>query len=351
MRFILLFLAFAAFSSVQAQKKSKKKMPKNLLTIAFYNQENLFDTEDDPTIDDSEFLPTSANQWDEAKYRKKLANMAYAISTIGHNAPDILGLCEVENRRVLEDLVKQESLAKYNYGIVHYNSPDERGIDVALLYKKNVFTPFADKSIRIELPNGDKTRDVLFVSGILGKKDTLHVFVVHFPSRRGGLEASEPRRIIAATKVRQAVDSLLQRNPKSNILLMGDWNDEPDNKSIIEVLKAKGDMQNLQAGDLFNPMARLKAEGLGSHAHYNSQEKKVEWNVLDQVILSQNLLDRKSKLQYLPNSATIYKPEFLLQQEPPQYKGQPLRTFAGKRYLAGYSDHFPVFVNLLPKGK
>jgi endonuclease/exonuclease/phosphatase family metal-dependent hydrolase len=347
MRYYLLILLLIAFVSAEAQKK--KKTPKNLLTVAFYNQENLFDTEDDPTIDDSEFLPTSANQWDEAKYQKKLANMAYAISTIGHNAPDILGLCEVENRRVLEDLIKQEKLAKHNYGIVHYNSPDERGIDVALIYKKSTFQPFADKSLRIELPNGDKTRDVLLVSGILAKKDTLHVFVVHFPSRREGMEVSEPRRIAAASRVRQAVDSLFQKNPQSNIILMGDWNDEPYNKSLTEVLRSKADAQNLQKGELFNPMGRLKAEGFGSHAHYNSREKKVEWNVLDQVILSQNLLNKKSKLQYLPNSATIYKPDFLLQQEPAQYKGQPLRTFAGKRYLAGYSDHLPVFVNLKVK--
>jgi len=330
---------FMLSTAIFAQKKSNK-----IHTIAFYNLENLFDTEDDPTIDDSEFLPTAPNQWDEAKYQKKLQNMAKAIASIT-NAPDILGLCEVENRRVLEDLVKQNDLKEKDYGIIHYNSPDERGIDVAMLYKKNRFKPFKESSIRINLPDtADKTRDVLFVSGVLGKKDTLHLFVAHFPSRRGGQQESEPKRVFVASQIRERIDSLQKISPKANIIVMGDLNDEPTNKSIAETLNAKPYTENLKPNELFNAMGMLKAEGKGTHAYYNSKEKKTEWSLLDQIILSPALLNKKNNLQYVAGSATIHKPDFLLQTEPEQYRGQPLRTFAGKRYLAGYSDHLPVYV-------
>jgi predicted extracellular nuclease len=329
-----------------AQKKSK-----NTFFIGFYNLENLFDTEDDPTIDDSEFLPSAANQWDEAKYQKKLQNMAKAINSMGNtNAPDILGLCEVENKRVLEDLIKQNDLKDKNYGIVHYNSPDERGIDVAMLYKKRYFTPFKESSLRINFPeNKDKTRDVLLVSGILGKKDTLHIFVAHFPSRRGGQKESEPKRMFVASQVRERIDSLQKRNPKANVIVMGDLNDEPFNKSIVEVLKAKPYSNNLKPDELFNAMGVMKAEGKGTHAYYNSKEKATEWSLLDQIILSPALVDKKNKMQYVLRSATIHKPEFLLQNEPEQFRGQPLRTFAGKKYLAGYSDHLPVYIQVVVK--
>ena len=343
--FTLLCCAFFLLSTAAfAQKKGKKNY-----IIAFYNIENLFDTEDDPETDDSEFLPTSANQWDETKYRKKLQNMAKAINSIGNtSSPDVLGLCEVENRRVLEDLIKQGDLKDKDYGIVHYNSPDERGIDVAMLYKKSRFRPFKESSIRINFPeNEDKTRDVLLVSGIIGKKDTLHIFVAHFPSRRGGRQESEHKRVFVASQVRKRIDSLQKLSPKANIIVMGDLNDEPTSVSILETLNAKPSPNNLKPNELFNAMGMMKAEGKGTHAYYNSKEKRTEWTLLDQIILSPALLNKKNNLQYVATSATIHKPDFLLQTEPEQYKGQPLRTFAGKRYLAGYSDHLPVYVQLV----
>ncbi|KOY84806.1 hypothetical protein AD998_00360 [bacterium 336/3] len=344
MKQIFITLLFCFFTSILfAQKK-----PKNTFTIAFYNVENLFDTEDDPAIDDSEFLPTSENKWDNEKYQKKLVNMSSAISTLGSpQAPDILGLCEIENKRVIEDLIAQPALKNKNYGIVHYNSPDERGIDVGMIYKKDLFKPFAEKSCRIIFPEvKDKTRDFLIVSGILGGKDTLHVFVAHFPSRRGGLKESEPKRIYVASQVKSKVDSIQKRSPKANIIVMGDLNDEPINKSIVETINAKPYSEGLKQGQMFNAMGVLKAEGKGTHAYYNGKEKITEWNLLDQMILSSNLVNKKSSLRYVLKSATIHKPETLMQQEPAQYKGQPLRTFAGKKYLGGYSDHFPVFIQL-----
>ncbi|GAB4487931.1 MAG: endonuclease [Raineya sp.] len=343
-KFILLIFTATLFNiPLIAQKKIK-----NTYVIGFYNLENLFDTEDDPEIDDSEFLPSATNQWDEAKYQKKLQNMAKAINSIGNNnAPDILGLCEVENRRVLEDLIKQNDLKEKDYGIVHYNSPDERGIDVAMIYKKNVFSPIKESSIRINFPDSkDKTRDILFVSGLVAKKDTLHIFVAHFPSRRGGQKKSESKRIFVASQIRTKIDSLQKNNAKANIIVMGDLNDEPINKSIVEVLNAKPFSNNLKTNELFNAMGVMKAEGKGTHAYYNSKEKATEWTLLDQILLSPALLDKKSKLQYIPRSATIHKPDFLLQSEPEQFRGQPLRTFAGKKYLAGYSDHLPVYIRV-----
>ena len=346
--FILSCCVVLLFSNeALAQKKLK-----NAYTISFYNLENLFDTEDDPAIDDSEFLPTAANQWDEAKYQTKLQNMAKAIKSIGSNnaAPDVLGLCEVENRRVLEDLIQQNDLKDKDYGIVHYNSPDARGIDVAMLYKKSAFSPFKESTIRIDFPeNKEKTRDVLLVSGILGKKDTLHIFVAHFPSRRGGQKESEHKRIFVASQVKNRIDSLQKINPKANVIVMGDLNDEPNNISITETLNAKPYPKNLKNNELFNAMGVMKAEGKGTHAYYNGKEKKTEWSLLDQIILSPALLNKKNKLQYVLGSATIHKPDFLLQTEPEQFKGQPLRTFAGKKYLAGYSDHLPVYIQIVAK--
>lgn len=335
---------FILSTNTFAQSKGNKNY-----TVAFYNIENLFDTEDDPETDDSEFLPTATNQWDEAKYQKKLQNMAKAINSISNtNSPDVLGLCEVENRRVLEDLIKQNDLKDKDYGIIHYDSPDERGIDVAMLYKKNRFRPFKENSIRINFTDSkDKTRDVLLVSGIIGKKDTLHVFVAHFPSRRGGQRESEPKRIFVASKIREKIDSIQKISSKANIIVMGDLNDEPTNISILETLNAKSSPDNLKPNELFNAMGIMKAEDKGTHAYYNSKEKRTEWSLLDQIILSPALLHKKNNLKYVTGSATIHKPDFLLQTEPEQYKGQPLRTFAGKRYLAGYSDHLPVYVRLV----
>jgi len=333
-------------NNLLAQKKIK-----NTYIIAFYNLENLFDTKDDPEIDDAEFLPEATNQWDEAKYQTKLQNMAKVIKTIGNtNSPDVLGLCEVENRLVLEDLISQNDLKDKNYGIVHYNSPDTRGIDVAMLYKKSSFRPFRESSIRIDFPNDEtKTRDVLLVSGILGKKDTLHIFVAHFPSRRGGQAESEQKRIFVASQVRARVDSLQINSHKANILIMGDLNDEPTDKSISEMLNAKASPTNLKPNELFNAMGMMKAEGKGTHAHYNGKAKKTEWTMLDQIIFSPPLLSKKNNLKYVASSATIHKPDFLLQNEPEQFKGLPLRTFAGKKYLAGYSDHLPVYIRLIAK--
>lgn len=326
--FILLFLL--VFSS-EAQKKKQ-------FSIAFYNCENLFDTKDDPAINDEEFLPEGKNQWTEERYRLKLKNLAKVIDSLG-DGPAVLGVCEVENRQVLEDLVRTEPIAKKKYGIVHENSPDQRGIDVAMIYQENLFTPIFHQMIRVSLEEDPQfiTRDIMLVKGLLNKTP-IYFFINHWPSRRGGEEKSILKRVAAAKAARTTIDTILAANPKANIMLMGDFNDEPTDSSMKEVLKASlsQDQVNHQ---LFNTMGPLKMAGEGSH-HFNNGR-----HMLDQIVISQALIDPKSKLHWKSNSSTIYKPVWM-QDQNPKYKGSPYRTYAGAKFLGGFSDHFPVFTVL-----
>ncbi len=319
--------------------------PPKEVVVAFYNIENLFDTEDDPNINDEDFLPESKSKWTKERYDVKLDRLSEVISQLGStNAPDILGLCEVENKKVIEDLIAMPKLAPKKYGIVHYDSPDERGIDVALIYKKAIFTVFDSKAIKTIFPNNptDRTRDILMVSGVIGGRDTLHLFVAHLPSRRGGQDVSESSRIFVAEQIRTEVDMLQKKSPKANILIMGDMNDEPNNKSMKDALKAQKETKYMKNGELFNAMGVLKDQGKGSYKHDG------KWNMLDQIIVSKAMAEKKSKLYYVKNSAQVFMPEFLQEKEG-KFKGNPFRTYAGTKYLGGYSDHFSVFVKLKRK--
>lgn len=308
---------------------------KRNLAIGFYNVENLYDTKDDPEVDDSEFLPGAKNNWSDERYQKKLANLSQVIDSLG-GGPSILGLCEVENLGVLEDLVNTSRLKKKQYGIVHENSPDKRGIDVAFLYKKTDFKPIFHRMIRVVKADDPEfiTRDIMLVKGLL-KQEPFYFFVNHWPSRRGGESQSAPKRMEAAKAARFSVDSILAKNPKAKIVLMGDFNDEPTDSSLVNFLGASLD----NTGSLLNLMANLKAAGEGSHYYNNGR------HMLDQIVVSKNLLEPKGKIKCQPSSASIFKPTWM-QETNPKYLGSPLRTFAGSKYLGGYSDHFPVFVIL-----
>lgn len=333
---LLLLLSSAVFLAKQAP------LPKNRqMTVAFYNLENLFDTADDPAINDEEYLPASKLKWDAARYQAKLQNLSKVISQIGdEDGPEILGVCEIENAAVLKDLAATPLLRRSDYQIVHFDSPDMRGIDVGLLYKKGVFRSLKAQSLRVTLPKADElTRDLLHVEATLPNKELIHLLVNHWPSRRGGAE-SEAKRIIAATVARRLVDSLRTADPAAKILLMGDFNDEPENLSIKEHLRANS-APDYARGELFNAFADQAAKGLGSHRYQG------KWNQLDQIILSQGLLNAKKKSwKYVANSATAFQKDFMIQQEPERYRGEPLRTYAGERYLGGFSDHLPVYVHL-----
>jgi predicted extracellular nuclease len=330
------FIIFAGLILLFSFEKPKKKE----IRVAFYNVENLFDTIDDPDVSDSEFTPESDKKWDSARYQTKLSDIANVVGELKDGVgPEIIGLCEIENRGVLEDLVKQPKLQKQKYKIVHFDSPDGRGIDVALLYKKGTVKEVSAKSIPIENQVFNRpTRDVLHFTALFSRKDTVHFFVTHFPSRYGGREASEPKRVIVAEVIRGKIDSLLALNKQSKIIVMGDFNDDPVDRSISGSLNAGPKPMQDQA-QLYNPMYRLDTGDLGS---YNYRDN---WNMLDQIILSQGLLEGKG-YKYQDQSAQVFGPDWLRQKEG-RYAGYPDRTYAGSRYLGGVSDHFPVYIDLV----
>ncbi len=343
--FLLVALSAVVFGA-QAQDKQYK-----VAAIGFYNLENLFDTINDPNINDEDFLPNGSNRYTGAVYQDKLTKLSGVISGLATDVtPDgvaILGVAEVENSAVLEDLVKQPSLSKRNYKVVHHDSPDRRGVDVGLIYNPKYFKLHGSKPLYVQMPLNDDgsanyTRDILWVWGTLDG-DTVHVFVNHWPSRRGGQTASAPLRDNAAAVCRKVIDSLLTVNPNVKTLVMGDLNDDPINNSVYNVLKAKGKADKLQPGELFNPFHANYKKGIGTLAWDNS------WNLFDQVILSQAWLNQTNGgYYYLRN--VVYNKSFLTQQSG-AFKGYPHRTYVGGVYQGGYSDHFPVYIFVVKEVK
>ncbi len=327
--FILALLAFVlGFTSLNAQEKQAYKVG----IVGFYNLENLFDTIDDPLKLDEEFLPQGANQWNTEKYLNKLHNMAYAISTIGSDiTPDgvaILGMSEIENRHVLEDLVA--------------DSPDRRGVDVGLLYNPKYFKLTNSKTYHTIVPSDPEfiTRDQLVVSGLFDG-EMMHFIVMHWPSRVGGEKRSMPGRIAAAELCRHIADSIMRQDQNAKIIMMGDFNDYPTNKTVTEHLRASGDMKDLRDGEFFNPMYELHKKGYGTNFYRDAP------GVLDQMILTPALLPNGYD-SYQFKNAKVHNKEFL-KQHGGRYNGYPFRTFAGGVWIGGYSDHFPVYVILLKK--
>ena len=317
-----------------------------LSCVAFYNLENLFDTIDNEN-NDAEFLPNGANKWGTMKYNAKLKRMSYAISQIGLDnspvGPAILGVSEIENRGVLEDLIKQPALKDRSYQIVHYDSPDRRGVDVGLLYNPRFFTVTNSKSYRLHTEDTTfLTRDQLMVSGYL-QGEKIHVIVNHWPSRSGGEERSRPKRNAAAGLTRSIVDSLFRTDPKAKIIVMGDLNDDPFNESCATVLGAKKNAEDVKPGELYNVFWKTHDKGMGSLS-YNNQ-----WNLFDQIIISNEFVNGdKSKLRFWKSE--IFYRNFLIQEEG-RYKGTPLRTHAGGVWLNGYSDHLPTLIYLVKEIK
>ena len=341
--FALVILAFGLqINHVSAQEQQAYKVG----LVGFYNLENLFDTIDDPNKNDEEFLPKGGNQWNTEKYLNKLHNMAYAISTIGTDiTPDgvaVLGLCEMENRHVLEDLVAQPEIKSRNYQIVHYDSPDRRGVDVGLIYNPKYFKLTNSKSYRTVVPNDPEfiTRDQLVVSGLFDG-EPMHFIVMHWPSRAGGEKRSMPGRIAAATLCRNIADSIMREDQNAKIIMMGDYNDYPDNKSITNYLRASGDMKDLRDGEFYNPMYDLHKKGYGTNYYRDAP------GVLDQMILTPALVPTGYDTYQFKN-AKVHNKEFL-KQHGGKYNGYPFRTFGSGVWMGGYSDHFPVYVILLKK--
>ncbi len=307
--------------------------------IAFYNIENLFDTIDDPKTDDAQFLPDGLYEWTSERYAAKLSNMAKAIAGIGsevsENGPTIIGLAEMENLQVLEDLIKTAPLDKSGYQIVHYDSPDERGIDVALLYKPGAFKVINSTSNRLVIPGEPDfyTRDQLVVTGELDG-DLINVMVNHWPSRHSGPEY----RKAAARLSLHLSDSLNRVQKNAKTFIMGDLNDDPADSSVFVVLGAKGQKDQVTKQGLFNPMWQIHRDGLGT------LEYRGNWNLFDQIIISEALLNTKGK-GWKFEKAAIHNIA-LLKEQTGKYAGNPWRTFVGKKYLGGFSDHLPVYMIL-----
>jgi endonuclease/exonuclease/phosphatase family metal-dependent hydrolase len=306
----------------------------NPFRVMFYNVENLFDTLDNPDKEDDEFTPDGIRHWNNYRYYNKLYNIAKTISALGGwKIPALIGLCEVENEKVVHDLTHYSPLRKMQYRHLVTDSPDERGINVALLYQRDQFKYLYHNSLQILFPDNPekKTRDILHATGQILTGDTLDIFVCHLPSRRNGQLESEPDRLLAASILRAAADSLQNCRLNPNILIMGDFNDEPADKSLSQVL-AGNTLHNL-----FLPLSQ--------HSRTGSYKYRDQWNFLDQIFISENLLNPQAPFHVLKNSATIFQAPFLLTEDKTNGGQRPLKTFHGWRYEGGYSDHLPVFVD------
>ena len=299
--------------------------------ILFWNTENLFDCKDDSQKNDNEFLPDATRHWTYFRYRDKLKNLAKGIIASGNDyVPDLVGLCEVENDSCLYDLTRRSPLKEADYRYVMTDSPDMRGIDVALLYQRGSFKLIQHQSIRIPSRQIKKspTRDILHVVGKVVSGDTLDVMVCHFPSRSGGKANSESHRLLAAKILKQKVDSVMQVRQYPSVIIMGDFNDEPTDKSMKRLCEY-GRLQNLMKG---------KKEGT-----YRYQG---EWGILDQFLVSETMLDKKGSIRTSGKRAQILRHEFLMEEDEKHGGDKPFRTYNGMRYQGGFSDHLPIALDL-----
>ena len=335
---------FSIFFTGYSQQKQQYKVA----VVGFYNLENLFDTINNPLINDEEFLPGGIKNYNSQIYRNKIGKLATVISQIGTEMnPDgaaLLGVSEIENDTVLKDLTAHELLKNRNYNVVHYDSRDARGVDVGLLYNPKYFTVEQSDKLFVQLPGGSKdayfTRDVLWVKGKLDG-ETIHVYVNHWPSRSGGEERSAPAREAAAQVVKNHVDSINKAEANAKIIIMGDLNDDPVNNSITGILNAKGKQKDVRKSGLFNPWMEMYKNGVGTLAYQDS------WNLFDQIIISYPWLN-KTQTNFFFYQPHIFKREFMMENVG-RYKGYPMRTWDGNTYRGGYSDHFPTYIILLKK--
>ena len=340
--FLALFISISTWSQLDPTKKY------SVNTIAFYNVENLFDTIDDPKTNDDDRTPNGKDKWTNEIYSLKSKSIAKVISEIGKDivgtSPSIVGLCEIENKRVLVDLLKNEELINEGYSIAHFDSQDERGVDVALLFKKNRFRPTFAKAYPLYLKreNGetDYTRDHLLVSGFLDN-EMVHFIVNHWPSRSGGRMRSEQGRIEAGILNRKIIDSILLVNPKAKIVNMGDFNDNPTDKSVKPTLLTNPSKSKTKKNQLYNPTEELFKKGYGTYKY------RGKWDMIDQIMISNQLIDN-SGLFFL--KAGVFNKKYLINPEG-KYEGYPYKSFAGGKYLGGYSDHFPVYILLAKEVK
>jgi len=346
LNYYLFLVAFCIFSIGCLAQKNQQKKEMIVSGIGFYNLENLFDTIIDPDttkILQEDFTPKGSKNWTSDKYWEKINNMAKVIADLGTevipSGLDLLGVAEVENKAVLEDLVNNKNIKNRNYQIVHYESSDKRGIDVALLYNPAHFKVLSSTNYSLRtLDTTFFTRDQLLVNGELNG-ELIHVIIAHWPSRRGGEKRSRPKREVAADLARSIIDSLQKVEPKAKILFMGDLNDDPTNSSVKRHLKTVAKKENATTKFLFNPWESYYVKGIGTLAYRDT------WNLFDQIIVSAPLT-KTDYSSYRFYKAIIYDKPYM-KQSSGRYKGYPFRSYAGGAYVGGYSDHFPVYLFLI----
>jgi predicted extracellular nuclease len=335
-RVLILTVLISVITSCSPWRNATKRN----MTVVFYNVENLFDTTDAPEKADEEFTPDSEKNWNTERYEKKLEDLARVISAINEgDLPEIVGLSEVENVDVLNDLTRTGFLAKGKYKAVHHESPDFRVIDCALIYRPAEFKVLDHSAISIKFEDEPdyKTRDILYVKGRTRNWEQFHIFVNHWPSRIGGVEQTSAKRKKVASVLKSKIDSVLEAKPKARIVVMGDMNDEPTNESLLEVLNARPPSD--QSAELGNLMFPEDEEGRGT---YNFRGN---WNMLDNIIVSSNLLDDKG-FEVMGSQGFIFHQDWM---EFTNRQGvmYPNRTYGGPNYYGGVSDHFPVYIRLM----
>jgi hypothetical protein len=345
-KLILSFLTLAAFLT-NAQKLQKDKQY-YLAAIGFWNVENLYDTLNDQWKNDEDFTPAGTNAWTGDRYRTKINHLADVISQMATDiTPDglaILGLCEIENKSVVQDLVNSPKLKSRNYKIVHIEGPDARGVDPSFIYNPVYFKVTKSVAYHVTLvtDSSHKTRDILVVSGSFAG-DPVTVLVNHWPSRRGGELASRPNRNAAAKVAKHIADSVTTANPKAKVIIMGDLNDDPINVCVKDVIGTYANEKKPEPGKFFNPMEKPYNDGIGTLAWQDS------WNLFDQVILNKNWMEGNFETwQY--HNVRIFNKDFL-KSDFGNFRGYPFRTYSGGTYTAGYSDHFPVYITIAKEHK
>lgn len=324
------------------------KQQYKVAVIGFYNLENFYDTVDNPAVNDEEFTPSGPKNYNGTIYKDKVEHLATVISQMGteRNAdgPAILGVAEIENDTVLNDLIHHKLLEKRKYSIVHYDSKDARGVDVAMLYNPRYFTVEASDKLFVQLPGGSKdayfTRDILWVKGKLDG-ETIHIYVNHWPSRSGGEERSAPARNAAAQVCRNHMDSILKTEPDAKFIVMGDLNDDPVNESVEKIIGARGDIKSVKPGGMYNPWTKLYKDGIGTLAYQDA------WGLFDQIMISYPWLNKEQEGFFFWQQH-IFNREYMVENVG-RYKGYPMRTWDGNRYRGGYSDHFPTYILLAKK--
>ena len=318
--FLLLALSITTFINAQTNFR-----------VVFYNVENLFDTHNNTKINDDEFTPEGSRHWSNYKYWQKIKKTSKTLKIVGGwEAPDIIGLSEIENDTTLKNLIYSDPLRNSNYGIIHQDSPDHRGIDVAILYRKEKFHPINSKFFPLYDNEGNimHSREIVYTKGLVKGGDTLHFFMVHFPSRYGGYKKSEPKRINAVKRLMSITDSLNRTFKDPKIIIMGDFNDNPNNKSIISLNNNKY-------------LKRLESSH-GTHKY------RGQWGVLDHCFTSNILLEKDSNI-YVNGNANVFKQPFLMEKDSKFLGDKPFRTFVGFKYNGGYSDHLPIYIDLIIK--